>query len=75
MDSVAQGVKDNRRLASFAIDDASEFYSKLKDLYNSELEQWIKRCPRDSWKYSLLCQESEIRALKRTVLKLEAELW
>lgn len=75
MDSVAQGVKDNRRLASFTTEDVNEFYSKLKDLYNSELEQWIKRCPRDSWKYSLLCQESEIRALKRTVLKLEAELW
>jgi hypothetical protein len=75
MDSVAQGVKDNRRLASFATDNATEFYSKLKDLYNCELEQWLKRCPRSSWKYGMICQEVEIRALKRTVLDLEAELW
>lgn len=75
MDSIAQGVKDNRRIASYTIDDVNDFYSKLKDLYNSELEQWLKRCPRDSWKYPILCQESEIRALKKTVQELEAELW
>jgi hypothetical protein len=75
MDSVAQGVKDNRRLASFTMEDANEFYARLKGLYNSELEQWLKRCPHDSWKYSLICQEVEIRSLKRTVQELEAELW
>lgn len=72
-DSIAQGVKDNRRLASFTMDDVEEFYSRLQGLYNSELEQWLKRCPQDSWKYPLICQEAKIRQLKRRVLTLEAE--
>lgn len=75
MDSVAQGVKDNRRLASFAIEDAQEFYVRLRGLYNSELQQWFRRCPRDSWKFPLICQEIEIRKLNRRILALEAELW
>ena len=75
MDSVAQGVKDNRRLASFVIDNAQEFYTRLRGLYNSELEQWLRRCPRDSWKFPLICQEVEIRKLNRRILALEAELW
>lgn len=80
-DSVAQGVKDNRRLASFTLDDINAFDIRLKGLYDSELEQWYKRCPRDSWKYSLIKNEYIIRAnerkLKRRLeyIAMQSERW
>ena len=75
MDSVAQGVKDNRRLTSFTIDEPHDFLTRVKGLYNSELEQWLKRCPKDSWKYSFLEREKKISDLRINIQRCEAELW
>ena len=76
-ESIASALKDNRRLASFKIDNPEEFVAYLKTRYNSEVESWLAICSRDDWKYMFLVQEQKIRALQRRVQWLQelAEVW
>lgn len=73
--TIAQGLKENRRLVTFQIEDCAEFCDYLKTRYHSELKAWLALCPPDSWKYELLKKELEIRTLKNQISKLEAMLW
>jgi hypothetical protein len=75
--SIGSSIKDNRRLTSFSIEKPDEFVEYLKTRYPSELHSWVRRCPRDDWKYEFLLREMEMRALDRRIkaLKELAEVW
>lgn len=75
--SIASGLKENRRLATFHLEDAEEFYRYLKTRYDSEVESWLAICPQDSWKYPILETEWRIRILERRIRYLESqpEIW
>lgn len=71
--TIAESVKESPRFAS--IQDPAQLEGLLKTRYSSELEAWLKQVPTTSWKYTMLQQERQIRALQRRIQELEAELW
>ena len=76
-DSIASGLRDNRRLATFSIDRPHEFLDYLRTRYDSEVEAWISSCEAGDWKYPFLIRERQIRTTKQRLARLEelAELW
>jgi hypothetical protein len=75
--SIAEGVKENRRLVTFSMEKADEFLEHLKTRYNSEIIRWFYTCPRNDWKYEFLRREITIREKKIYLKRLEelAAVW
>lgn len=73
-DSVAHGVKRNRRLVTFGDNDIQAFYDHIRGLYDSEASAWLHICPRTSWKYDILLTENQIRRKARRLREMEAAL-
>jgi hypothetical protein len=77
-ESIAEGLKNNRRLATFHMDKPEEFLDYLKTRYESELQNWYWICSRDDWKFEFIARELKIRTCKRRMRELmaaRAEYW
>lgn len=75
--TIAQGLADNRRLATFHVEKSAEFLEYLKTRYDSEIDMWMQDCKKSDWKYSFLVREREIRKKQRRIdaLKELAKVW
>ena len=60
-DTVASGLKDNRRLVTFTIDDPHKFVAYLQTRFDSEVISWLYSCKANDWKYEFLVREKQIR--------------
>ena len=76
-DSIASGLKDNRRLATFRMENAEEFVEYLKTRYDSEIDLWVRRAKKSDWKYEFILNEDEIRRKVKRIARLQelVDLW